>query len=184
MHLQRSPELDEVREAIGLRPAGRFGRFPTPGQPVPGTSVLHSDVMTGRYLAGSLNRGTRRFMGVVSAVSGGAALTHQMLAGALAGAHGAGPWGAAATLLAWPAPLVQPILAGIGALVLCAIGMITRGWRDIGLGQTLLVAAGTMAGVLGAGPMVLVCVLTVIAFALTVIVGLVIVFYILARLLR
>jgi hypothetical protein len=126
----------------------------------------------------------RRLVGVVSAVSGGVALTHQVLAGVLAGAHGAGPWGAAATLLAWPAPLVQPVLAGIGALVLCAVGVVTRGWRDIGLGQTWLLVTGTIAAVLGAGPMVLVCVLTAIAFVLAVIIGLVIVFYIIARLLR
>jgi hypothetical protein len=106
-----------------------------------------------------------------------------MLAGALAGAHRAGPWGAAATLLAWPAPLVQPILAGIGALVLCAVGVVTRGWLDIGLGKTWLVVAGTITAVLGAGPMVVVCVLTAIVFVLAMSIGLVIVFY-LVRLLR
>jgi hypothetical protein len=45
-------------------------------------------------------------------------------------------------------------------------------------------AAGTIAALLGAGPMVLVCVLTALAFVLAVIIGLVMVFYILARLLR
>jgi hypothetical protein len=126
----------------------------------------------------------RLLVGAITAVSGGVGLTHQALAGALAGAHGAGPWGAAATLLLWPAPLVQPILAGIGALVLCAVGAVTRGWCDIEQGQAWLVAAGTVAAVLGAGPMVLVCVLTAIVFVLAVIIGLVIVFYILGRLLR
>jgi hypothetical protein len=140
--------------------------------------------MMGRYPAGSLSRRTRRFVSVVSAVAGGVALTHQMLAGALAGAHGAGAWGAAATLLAWPAPLMQPILAGLGALVLCAVGVVTQGWRDIGLGHAWLAVAGTIAAILGAGPMVLVCILTAIAFVLTVTIGLIIVFYILARLFR
>ena len=184
MRLQRSPELDEVREAIGLRSAGRANRLETIGQPVPGTSVPPSDVMMGRYTALSLSRGMRRFVGVVIAVAGGVALTHQLLVGALAGAHGAGAWGAAATLLAWPAPLMQPILAGLGTLVLCAVGVVTRGWRDIGLGQAWLAMAGTIAAVLGAGPMVLVCVLTAIVFVLAVTIGLVIVFYILARILR
>jgi hypothetical protein len=155
------------------------------GRPVVRAGIPRSDLVgLGGHAAGLLSRGMRRCVGVVSAVSGGVALTHQMLAGALAGAHGAGPWGAAAAVLAWPAPLMQPILAGIGALVLCAVGVVTRGWRDIGPGQTWLMAAGTIAALLGAGPMVLVCVLTALAFVLAVIIGLVMVFYILARLLR
>jgi hypothetical protein len=124
----------------------------------------------------------RQLLSVVTVVSGGVALTHQVLAGALA--HGGGPWGAAATLLAWPVPLIQPILAGAGALLLCAVGVMTTGWRDIGPRQDWLLLAGAIAAVLGAGPMVLVCVLTAVVCVLIVVVGLVILFYMLALLLR
>ena len=185
MRLRGSSELDEVREAIGLCPPGPVVELSSLGQLALGAAVPRSDgVRSAGRPVGSLSRGMRRLAGVVSAVSGGVALTHQVLAGALASAHGAGPWGAAAMLLAWPTPLLQPILAGIGALVLCAVGVATQGWRHTGLGQIWLVVVGTMAAVLGAGPMVLVCVLTAVAFVLAVIVGLVILFYILTRLLQ
>ena len=117
-------------------------------------------------------------------MSGGVALSHQVLASALAGAHGEGPWGAAAALLAWPVPLLQPVLAGAGALVLCAVGVLTAGWRRIGPRQGWLLAGGGMAAVLGAGPMVVVCAVTAVVCVLAVIFGLVILFYLLALLLR
>jgi hypothetical protein len=174
MRPQGSAELNEVREAIGLHSAVPADQVPTPVDVV----------RLGGHPADSLGRGMRRLMGVVSALAGGVALTHQTLVGALAGAHGTGLWGAAATLLGWPAPLTQPIFAGVGALVLCAVGVVTRGWRDVGPGRAWLAVAGSIATILGAGPMVLVCVLTAIAFVLAVIICLVIVFYVLARLLR
>jgi len=43
---------------------------------------------------------------------------------------------------------------------------------------------GAMAAVLGAGPMVLVCVLTAVVCVLALVIGLVIMFYLLALLLR
>lgn len=125
-----------------------------------------------------------QLVGAVAAMSGGVALSHQMLAGALAGAHGAGLFGAAAALLAWPVPLMQPILAGAGALVLCAVGVLTGGWRRLGPGQDWLLAGAAMAAVLGAGPMVLVCALIAVVCVLAVIAGLAILFCLLALLLR
>jgi hypothetical protein len=108
----------------------------------------------------------------------------EAMAGALAGAHGAGPWGAAAALLAWPVPLLQPVLAGAGALVLCAVGVLTGGWRRIGTRQGWLLAGAAIAAVLGAMPMVVVCAVTAVVCVLAVIFGLAITFYLLALLLR
>jgi hypothetical protein len=126
----------------------------------------------------------RLSVGLVAAISCGVALTHRVLAGALAGVHGAGPWHAAATLLGWPAPLVQPILAGSGALVLCALGALTGAWRSIGPRENRALLAGTVLAVLGAGPMVVVCALAAAVCVLAVALGLVILFYLLAALLR
>jgi hypothetical protein len=180
---QWSPELNEVRETIGLQPAGHADGWTTPGQAAPGASVPYPDVVRrGGYAADRLSRRMRQLLGALTAVSGGVALTHQVLAGALA--PGGGLWGAAATLLAWPIPLVQPVLAGIGALVLCAVGVVTGGWRVIGPRQDWLLLAGAIAAVLGAGPMVLVCALTAAVCVLVAVAGLVILFYLLALLLR
>lgn len=180
---QGSAELNEVREMIGLRPAGPADGWTTPGEAAPGTSGPYWDVVRRGGDPGYwLSRRIRQLVGAVTVVSGGVALTHQVLAGALA--HGGGPWGPAATLLAWPVPLIQPVFAGVGALVLCAVGVMTGGWRDIGPRQELLLLAGAIAAVLGAGPMVLVCALTAVVCALIVVVGLVILFYMIAALLR
>jgi hypothetical protein len=184
-HLQRSSELDEVREAIGLHPSEPIVRSTTSGQSVRWASVPRSNwVESEGYPTGSLSVRMRQLVGMVTAVSGGVALTHQVLAGALAGAHGAGPWSAAATLLAWPVPLAQPILAGIGALVLCAVGALTGGWHHMGSRQNWLLLGASMAAVLGAAPMVLVCAITAAVCVLAIVIGLVILFYLLAQLLR
>jgi hypothetical protein len=184
-HPQRSAELDEVREAIGLRPARPAAQLPTSGQSMPWLSIPNSDL--GRreaYPTGSLSGRIRRLAGLVTAVAAGVALTHQLLAGALASAHGAGPWGAAAALLAWPVPLAQPTLAGAGALILLVVGMITGGWRRIEPRQGWLLAGGAIAAVLGAGPMVLICLLTAAVCVLAIMILFVIIFYILPRLLQ
>jgi len=172
---QGSAELDEVREAIGLRPAAPAANWPDPGEPVSRAATPSPDIARWeRYPADSLSGRVRQVLAALTIVSAGVALTHQMLAGALASAHGAGLRGAAAALLAWPVPLIQPILAGAGALVLSVVGMLTGGWRHPGSRQNGLVAAGAMAAVLGAGPMVLVCGLTVVVGVLALAVGLVI----------
>ena len=159
---QGSVELDEVREAIGLRAARPAARWQAPGEPAPGAPAPGPDATrSGTDPAGSLSGRVRRVLAAITTVSAGVALTHQMLASALASVHGAGLWGAAAVLLAWPVPLMQPVLAGAGALVLSGAGLLTGGWRHLGARQSRLVVAGAIAAVLGAGPMVLVCGLTV-----------------------
>jgi hypothetical protein len=180
---QVSAELNEVRETIGLRLARPAKGRTTPGQAAPSAPVPYPSVVRrGGYPAGWLGRRIRQLVGAVTAVSGGVALTHQILAGALAPAGG--PWGAAAALLAWPVPLLQPVLAGVGALILCAVGAMTGGWRHIGPRQGWLLLAGAVAAILGAGPMVVVCALTAVVCLLAVVVGLVISFCLLALLLR
>jgi hypothetical protein len=179
---QGSAELNEVREAIGLQPAGPADEWPAPGQAAPGATVPHPEfVRRGGYPAIWLGRRTRQLTGALTAVSGAVALTHQMMAGALA--HGWGPWGAATALLAWPVPLLQPILAGVGALVLCAVGIVTGGWHQAGPRQAWLLLAGAIAAVLGAGPLVLICALTAVACVLIVVAGLAILSCLLALLL-
>jgi hypothetical protein len=163
MRLQGSAELNRVREAVGLRPVERPATLPTLGQSEPGVTALQTG-LTGQ--SGYPGAGVRRLIGLVTVLSVGVALTHPLLSGALAGAHSAGPWGAAAAVLAWPAPVIQQILAGVGAFVLGVIGALTGGWREIGPRQACLLAAGAMAAVLGAGPMIMVCVLTVVACVL------------------
>ena len=71
-------------------------------------------------------------------------------------------------------PLLQPVLAGADALVLSVVGMLTGGWRHPGSRQNGLLVAGAIAAVLGAGPMVLVCGLTVVVGVLALAAGLVI----------
>jgi hypothetical protein len=181
MRLQGSAELNRVREAVGLRPVERPATLPTLGQSEPGVTAPQTR-LTGQ--SGYPGAGVRRLIGLVTVLSVGVALTHPLLTGALAGAHGAGPWGAAAAVLAWPAPVIQQILAGVGAFVLGVIGALTGGWREIGPRQACLLAAGAMAAVLGAGPMIMVCVLTVVACVLIATFIVVIAFSVLTALLR
>jgi hypothetical protein len=183
--LQRSAELDEVREVIGLRPSGPTVRLTTSAQSVRHASMLHSNFVSREgYPVGSLSVRMRQLAGMIAAVSGGVASTHQVLAGALAGAHGAGPWGAAATLLAWPVTLAQPVLAGVGAFVLCAVGALTGGWRHLSPRQNWLLLGASTSAILGDAPMVLVCAITAAVCVLAVVIGLVILSYLLAQLLR
>ena len=124
---------------------------PTPGDP-----------------AEALGKGTRRFLGIIIAVSGIAALTHQSLTAALASAHRDSALKAAHAMLTWPLPMTQPILAGVAAFVLLGIAVQTNGWRQVTARQSRLSLGFAIAAVLGAGPMVLFCVLTVVLFSLVI----------------
>jgi hypothetical protein len=120
-----------------------------------------------------LASGTRRFLALATAVCSVVALVHQPLTGALASAHGAGVLGAAHAVLTWPWPLTQPILAGIAAFVLIAIGVQAHGWRQVTRPQRWYLLSFTVAAVLGAGPTVLIVTLTLLVFTLAIGIGLI-----------
>ena len=74
---------------------------------------------------------TRWVLGIITAVAGIVALTHQSLTAALASAHRDSALKAAHAMLTWPLPMTQPILAGIGAFVLLGLAVQTNGWREM-----------------------------------------------------
>jgi hypothetical protein len=86
-------------------------------------------------------------------------------------------------VLVWPIPLSQPVLAGIGGFVLAIVGVQSGGWRQVTRRQAWYLLAAAVAAILGAGPMVLVCVLTIVALALAIMIGLMIFFGLLVLLL-
>jgi hypothetical protein len=118
--------------------------------------------------AEALGKGTRRFLGITIAVSGIVALTHQSLTAALASAHRDSALKAAHAMLTWPLPMTQPILAGVAAFVLLGIAVQTNGWRQVTARQSRLLLGFVIAAVVGAGPMVLFCVLIVVIFSLVI----------------
>jgi hypothetical protein len=176
--------LDVVRRQLGLRGARSSSRQEYRSQPTATITPDPSDVVqVSGYPVEAPSRGMRRLLGFTTIVSGVVALTHQLLTGALGAAHGTGVLGAAHALLTWPAPLAQPILAGIGALVLGVIGVDAHGWRRVNRRQAWYLLGFTVIAVLGAGPMVLLCVLTAAAVGLAIALGFMIFFALLALLL-
>lgn len=159
--------LDVVRRQLGLRgtrsSAGPEYRARSTATVTPGPDDV---VQVTDRPVGTLGPGTRRLLGFTTVISAVVALTHQLLTGALGAAHGTGVLGAAHALLSWPTPLAQPILAGLGALVLSVIGVDARGWRRVSQRQNWYLLVFTVVAVLGAGPMVLVCGLTLAAVGL------------------
>jgi hypothetical protein len=164
--------LDAVRRQLGLsrtRSSFRQGDWTLP---TAGTVPEPRDVIrAGDYPVEALSFGIRRMLSLTTVLSGAVAITHQLLTTALGPAHGTGVLSAAHALLTWPLPLAQPILAGVGALVLGVIGLDTRGWRRVSRRQGWYLLAFTVAAVAGAGPMVLVCVLFAAAVAFAIALG-------------
>jgi hypothetical protein len=115
---------------------------------------------------------TRWVLGIITAVAGIVALTHQSLTAALASANRDSALKAAHAMLTWPLPMTQPILAGIGAFVLLGLAVQTNGWSEMTARQSRLVLGFAIAAILGAGPTVLFCVLTVVVFVLVISLGL------------
>jgi hypothetical protein len=115
-------------------------------------------------------------------MAGVVALTHQPVTDALAASHSAAVLHAAHAILVWPTPLVQPVLAGVGAFVLSIIGVDSRGWRQVTRRQRWYLFASTAAALFGAAPMALVCVLTVALISLAIMIGLLIFFGVLVLL--
>jgi hypothetical protein len=115
---------------------------------------------------------TRWVLGIITAVAGIVALTHQSLTAALASAHRDSALKAAHAMLTWPLPMTQPILAGIGAFVLLGLAVQTNGWRQVTAQQSRLVLGFAIAAILGAIPEVLFCMLSFVAFVLVISLGL------------
>ena len=122
--------------------------------------------------AEALDKRTRWILGIITAVAGIVALTHESLTAALASAHRDSALKAAHALLTWPLPMTQPILAGVAAFVLLGIAAQTNGWRHVTAQQGRLLLGFAIAAILGAGPMVLFCLLTVVIFLLVISFGL------------
>jgi hypothetical protein len=148
-----------------------------------GTPKLAVNTHAPRDAVEALHYKTRRALATATIVAGTVALAHQPLAAALAASHVAGALGAAHEVLTWPVPLTQPVLAGVGAAVLSIIGVQSRGWRQVTRRQCWFLLASTVIAVLGAAPMILVCVLTVAVIALAIMSALLIFFGLLVLLL-
>jgi hypothetical protein len=138
------------------------GRLNTPLDPEPAKAPTPGDS------AGALDKRMRRFLGITIAVAGIVALTHQSLTAALASAHRDSALKTVHAMLTWPLPMTQPILAGVAAFVLLGIAVQTNGWRQVSARQNRLLLGFVIAAILGSGPMVLFCVLTVVIFSLVV----------------
>jgi len=143
-----------------------------------GRALVHE----GEQAVESLHYRTRLALWLVAVVAGSAALLHQPVADALAASHDHGVLGAAHHVLMWPLPLAQPALAGVGAVVLVLLGVQSRGWQRVTRQQYSWLLPCTTAAVLGAGPTVLVCVVSVVVIAFAVAIGLLIIFFLLVLL--
>ncbi len=117
---------------------------------------------------GALHPTTRRFLWIITAVAGIVALAHHSLTAALASTHRDSALKAAHAVLTWPLPMTQPILAGAAAFVLLGLALQTNGWQRVTASQGRLLLGFTVAAVLGAGPMVLFCALTVVLFVVVI----------------
>jgi hypothetical protein len=142
------------------------GQLNTPFDPEPVRAPTRRDP------AEALDKRARNFLWIIIAVAGITALTHESLTAALASANRDSALKAAYAMLTWPLPMTQPILAGIAALVLLGIAVQTNGWREVSARQNRLVLGFAIAAILGAGPQVLFCALTVVIFVLAISFGL------------
>ncbi len=124
----------------------------------------------------ALDKRARRILEVITAVAIIVALTHESLTAALASAHRDGALKVAHAMLTWPLPMTQPILAGVAAFVLLGLAVETSGWRQITARQSRLLLGSAIAAILGSGPMVLFCLLTVAIFLLAISFGLMLLF--------
>src|SRR5215831_15923782 len=105
----------------------RWGRPRSSQRSLEGSAV---PVPVERQSVEALHYGTRRTLGTVTLIAGVVALTHQPVTDALTASHGA-VLSAAHAVLVWPAPLTQPVLAGVGAFVLSIMGVESRGWQQM-----------------------------------------------------
>jgi hypothetical protein len=116
----------------------------------------------------ALDAMTRRFLWIITAAAGTVALTHQSLTAALASAHRDRALKVAHAMLTWPLPMTQPVLAGVAAFVLLGLAVQTGGWRRVTTRQWRILLSFAIAAVIGAGPEVVFCALTVVTLVLVV----------------
>lgn len=166
--------LDAVRAEIGLRPADpasqRLGRsVRTAGAP-PSLSAI---ARAGRYSVEALSTRSRLFVSGTAVLATAVALTHQLLAGAMADAY-SGPWSAARAVLVWPWPLTQTIVSAVGAGTLVVIALMTDGYLRVSREMSWPLLIATAVAILGAGPMLLVCAITAVVYAVIIVIGVVI----------
>lgn len=160
--------LDEVRERIGLRPESPVQVTRTVGRSG-ATPVGLADVSrAGRFRADEVSRRTRMFIGGAGVGAAMVAITHGLLAGALARDH-AGPWNAARAMISWPSPVAQQVLAAVAALALLVIALPTDGYKHVSRRLSWPLLTATIAAVLGAGPMILVCAVTAVVWAVIIV---------------
>ena len=119
------------------------------------------------------DRTTRRLLWILIAVAGAVALTHESLTVALANAHRDSALQAAHTMLTWPLPMTQPILAGVGAFGLLGMAVPTNAWRQVTARQSRLLLGFAIAAILGAAPEVFFVLLTVLILLLVITFGLI-----------
>jgi hypothetical protein len=172
--------LDEVRERSGLRSVSPEPTNQRSAGTQTSASIRLGDVaQAGRYPAEELSTRTRLFIGGAAAAAGIVALTHGLLADALASDH-AGAWNVARALVSWPFPVAQQVVAAIAAVTLLVIALSTEGYDHVSPGKSWPLLAATIAAVLGAGPTVLVCAVTAVVWALIIVLVIVVVIAILA----
>lgn len=121
---------------------------------------------------GALEPVTRRFLWITIATGATVGLTHQSLTAALASAHRDSALKVAHAMLTWPLPMTQPILAGVATFVLLGFAVQTNGWRRVTAQQSRLLLGFTVAVILGAGPMVLFCAVTIAILVIVLTLGL------------
>ena len=122
----------------------------------------------------ALDSKRRRFLWIITAIAGIAAITHQSLTAALASAHRDSALKVAHAMLTWPLPVTQPVLAGVSAFVLLGLAAQTNGWRRVTGPQCRLVLGFAIAAVLGPAPKSSFCAMTVVIFIVLITLGLMI----------
>ncbi len=97
-----------------------------------------------------------------AAIAALVAFTHRYLV-ARSAINIAVPW--AHWLLTWPTSSAQPILAGCAAICLLAIALSTQDWQKPTERAVATTLASGLAAILGAGPMIVVCMMVAYRFA-------------------
>jgi hypothetical protein len=133
--------LDEVRERIGLWPSER---------------ERTARAESGRCLSQELSSRTRWSLAGTAVAAAVVAITHGFVVAGLADAI-SGPWSVARTVVSWPSPPAQQVLAAVAGVTLVTIAMATEGHKRVSRRLSWPLRAATVAAILGAGPLALVC---------------------------